>query len=91
MANSLVWDFAPCHVCTCSPEPHSEPHPAVAGAQAPHDPPSPTHTSPLLAGLEIGAYLSWFVRGLMIVTSPISYPIALLLDWLLGEEVEYFR
>lgn len=37
------------------------------------------------------AYLAWFVRALMLLTSPITYPIALFLDWLLGEEPMFFR
>jgi hypothetical protein len=41
--------------------------------------------------LEIGAYLAWFVRVLMFVTAPVTYPIALLLDRLLGEEPMFFR
>ncbi|GAB4822451.1 hypothetical protein N2152v2_009497 [Parachlorella kessleri] len=41
--------------------------------------------------LEIGAYLAWFVRILMFISAPITYPIALFLDWLLGEEPMFFR
>ncbi len=37
-------------------------------------------------GLAIGARCSWFVFALMIVLSPIAWPIAKLLDYLLGEE-----
>lgn len=37
-------------------------------------------------GLAIGYYCAWLVRGLMAVTSPISYPIGKLLDFLLGQE-----
>ncbi len=35
-------------------------------------------------GLVIGAYSSWFVSMLMTITYPISFPIAKLLDLLLG-------
>eukprot|EP00882_Tetradesmus_deserticola_P024368 GHRQ01026629.1.p1 GENE.GHRQ01026629.1~~GHRQ01026629.1.p1 ORF type:complete len:237 (+),score=110.85 GHRQ01026629.1:423-1133(+) len=35
-------------------------------------------------GLAIGYYCSWLVRGLMALTSPISWPVGRLLDWLLG-------
>lgn len=42
-------------------------------------------------GLEIGAYLAWLVRLLMWIFFPIAYPIALLLDWMLGEETMFFR
>ena len=37
-------------------------------------------------GLAIGAWTAWFVRFLMIVSSPISWPISKLLDYLLGSE-----
>jgi len=37
-------------------------------------------------GLMVGAYSAWFVRLLMILTMPISWPIAKLLDVLLGSE-----
>ena len=37
-------------------------------------------------GLQIGAYSAWFVRGLMAVTSPLTFPISKILDWLLGTE-----
>ena len=37
-------------------------------------------------GLQIGAYSAWFVRGLMAVTSPLTFPISKVLDWLLGTE-----
>ena len=42
-------------------------------------------------GLQVGAYLSWLVRTLMVVTWPITWPIAKLLDYLLGEESALFR
>ncbi len=32
----------------------------------------------------IGGALSWVVRALMLLTSPISWPVGRLLDWLLG-------
>ena len=34
----------------------------------------------------MGAYLSWFVRFLMLLTAGITWPIGKLLDWTLGEE-----
>ncbi|WIA19107.1 hypothetical protein OEZ85_003755 [Tetradesmus obliquus] len=37
-------------------------------------------------GLAIGYYCSWFVRGLMLLTSPISWPISKLLDFVLGSD-----
>ncbi|KAI8473576.1 MAG: hypothetical protein J3K34DRAFT_518869 [Monoraphidium minutum] len=37
-------------------------------------------------GLEIGYYSSWLVRGLMALTSPVSWTLAKLLDALLGSE-----
>lgn len=37
-------------------------------------------------GLAIGYYCAWLVRGLMAITSPISWPIGKLLDFLLGHE-----
>lgn len=37
-------------------------------------------------GLAIGYYCSWLVRALMLLTSPISYPIGKLLDLILGGE-----
>ena len=37
-------------------------------------------------GLAIGAWTAWFVRFLMIVSAPISWPISKLLDYLLGSE-----
>jgi len=43
-------------------------------------------------GLAIGANLSWFVWGLVVVTSPLSFPISLLLDCLLGKDhTTFFR
>ena len=44
-----------------------------------------------LPALQVGAYLAWPVRVLMIITAPISWPISKLLDWLLGEESALFR
>ena len=35
--------------------------------------------------------MSWLVWILMILTSPISWPLAKCLDWLLGEESALFR
>ncbi|KAF6257370.1 hypothetical protein COO60DRAFT_1233997 [Scenedesmus sp. NREL 46B-D3] len=37
-------------------------------------------------GLAIGYYCSWLVRALMALTSPISWPLGRLLDWLLGSQ-----
>ncbi|KMT16192.1 hypothetical protein BVRB_3g053520 [Beta vulgaris subsp. vulgaris] len=42
-------------------------------------------------GLAVGANFIWLVRILMIVTYPISYPIAKVLDWLLGHSEVLFR
>ncbi|KAL4434431.1 hypothetical protein ABPG75_000872 [Micractinium tetrahymenae] len=42
-------------------------------------------------GLQVGAYLAWPVRFLMFITSPITWPISKLLDWILGEESALFR
>lgn len=42
-------------------------------------------------GLQIGAYLSYLVRFLMLVTGIITWPIGKLLDWLLGEQSALFR
>ena len=54
-----------------------------------------SHLAPLPAPLppaaQVGAYLAWPVRILMIITAPISWPISKLLDWLLGEESALFR
>jgi hypothetical protein len=41
---------------------------------------------PVLTCLQVGAYSAWFVRALMLVCSPIAYPIARLLDFVLGAE-----
>ena len=40
-------------------------------------------------GLAIGAYFSWLVQLLMYLEAFIAYPIALVLDWLLGEHNGY--
>ncbi|AMD19099.1 HBR198Wp [Eremothecium sinecaudum] len=37
-------------------------------------------------GLQVGAWFSPFVLGLMYLMYPVAYPIALLLDWILGED-----
>lgn len=37
-------------------------------------------------GLKVGAYSAWFVKILMVLCSPISWPIAKLLDFLLGAD-----
>lgn len=37
-------------------------------------------------GLQIGGYMSKPVLALMYLTGPVSYPIAKLLDWILGED-----
>lgn len=46
----------------------------------------PPHTHPCRYGLAIGYYCAWLVRLLMAATSPISWPIGKLLDFLLGAE-----
>ena len=35
-------------------------------------------------GLAVGAHAAWFVELLMLVTSPVSWPISKILDWALG-------
>lgn len=42
-------------------------------------------------GLQIGAYLSYMVRFLMLATGVVTWPIGKLLDWLLGEQSALFR
>ncbi|XP_021844196.1 DUF21 domain-containing protein At4g14240 isoform X2 [Spinacia oleracea] len=42
-------------------------------------------------GLAVGANFIWFVRVLMIVTYPISFPISKVLDFLLGHDEALFR
>lgn len=42
-------------------------------------------------GLEIGAYCSWLVRAIMVITAPVSWPLGKALDALLGEESVLFR
>lgn len=37
-------------------------------------------------GLAIGAYCSWFVRALMMLCSPLAWPLGKLLDLMLGQE-----
>ena len=37
-------------------------------------------------GLAVGAYSAWFVQALMVLTSPLSYPLSRLLDWVLGSD-----
>ncbi len=37
-------------------------------------------------GLAIGAATAWAVRCLMALTSPVSWPMARVLDWLLGKD-----
>lgn len=34
----------------------------------------------------IGGALSWVVRIIMLLTSPVSWPVGRLLDWILGRE-----
>eukprot|EP00835_Amoeboradix_gromovi_P005356 NODE_495_length_7749_cov_0.107974.p4 type:complete len:312 gc:universal NODE_495_length_7749_cov_0.107974:1419-2354(+) len=40
-------------------------------------------------GLAIGAYFAWFVNLLMYLLAFITWPIAMLLDWLLGPHIGY--
>jgi hypothetical protein len=47
---------------------------------------SALHAWPCRYGLAIGYYCSWLVRGLMVLTSPISWPLGRLLDRMLGSE-----
>lgn len=37
--------------------------------------------------LWVGAHTIWLMRFFMLLTLPVSYPVSLLLDWLLGEEI----
>lgn len=37
-------------------------------------------------GLQMGARLSWLVRGLMLLFAPLAWPAGKLLDWVLGSE-----
>ncbi|KAL6749260.1 hypothetical protein V8C86DRAFT_2852241 [Haematococcus lacustris] len=37
-------------------------------------------------GLKVGAYSAWFVRALMCLCSPLAWPVAKLLDYLLGAD-----
>jgi len=41
-------------------------------------------------GLVVGAYTIWLTRFFMILSSPVSWPVALLLDWILSEEISPF-
>ena len=38
-------------------------------------------------GLAIGAKTIWLTKFFMIVTSPLSYPLSMILDWVLGAEI----
>jgi metal transporter CNNM len=42
-------------------------------------------------GLEIGSYMAWLVTLMMYATAPVSWPIAKLLDFLLGHKNTLFR
>jgi metal transporter CNNM len=42
-------------------------------------------------GLHIGAYCSWLVRLIMLISFPISWPVGKLLDWLLGSDTALFQ
>ncbi|KAL4421316.1 hypothetical protein ABPG75_010607 [Micractinium tetrahymenae] len=42
-------------------------------------------------GLQVGAYMAWFMRFLMLATAGITWPIGKLLDWILGEESALFK
>lgn len=48
------------------------------------------HTTPCCANpavlLQVGSYSAFFVRLLMFVSAPVTWPIGRLLDWLLGDE-----
>lgn len=37
-------------------------------------------------GLKVGAYSAWFVKALMVVCSPLSWPVGKLLDYVLGSD-----
>lgn len=37
-------------------------------------------------GLKVGAYSAWFVKILMVLCSPIAWPIGKLLDFMLGPD-----
>jgi hypothetical protein len=56
----------------CAVQPHSQ-HPCI---------PCRAHRY----GLAIGASLSWLVRLLMVLCSPIAWPVGRMLDWLLGSD-----
>lgn len=38
-------------------------------------------------GLAIGAHTVWITKFFMLLTFPLSYPISLILNWILGEEI----
>ncbi|KAI3423938.1 hypothetical protein D9Q98_009772 [Chlorella vulgaris] len=42
-------------------------------------------------GLQVGAYMAWFVSFLMLLTAAITWPIGKLLDWVLGAESPLFK
>lgn len=37
-------------------------------------------------GLKVGAHSAWFVKALMVVCSPLAWPVGKLLDWMLGTD-----
>lgn len=72
-------------------------HVAVSHHTSPHTRPDELAVEPpalllcccacdVSAGCQVGSYSALFVRLLMALSAPISWPIGKLLDWLLGSE-----